>query len=124
MKKNMKLKDSVILTIPGSVYINGEIILDEISDIHHFSTKKNKLLSYIYLNSSVYRSVNFQTRKNRMFKCESKVLKYALVNAFHNVVKTMPPSRLTMISNWLKIGTTIMSLCTMPANSLESSRKR
>lgn len=58
-----------------------------------------------------------------MFKCESKVFKYALVNAVHNVVKNNATSRLTMISNWLKIGATLMSLCTMPTNSLESSRK-
>ena len=123
MKKIMKLNDSVIMTIPGSVYINEERILEEISYIHHFSTPKNKLLSYVDLNSSVHLSVNFLSKKNRMFKCESKVLKYALVNAVHNVVKNNTTSRLTMISNWLKIGTTLMSLCTIPANSLESSRK-
>jgi len=36
----MKLNDSVIMTIPGSVYINEERILEEISYIHHFSTPK------------------------------------------------------------------------------------
>lgn len=123
MKKIMKLNDSVIMTIPGSVYINEERILEEISYIHHFSTPQKKLFSYVDLNSSVHLSVNFQSKKNRMFKCESKVLKYALVNAVHNVVKNNTTSRLTMISNWLKIGTTLMSLCTIPANSLESSRK-
>ena len=64
-----------------------------------------------------------QNNKVKMFKCESKVFKYALVNAVHNVVKNNTTSRLTMISNWLKIGATLMSLCTMPTNSLESSRK-
>ena len=36
----MKLNDSVIMTIPGSVYIIEERILEEISYIHHFSTPK------------------------------------------------------------------------------------
>ena len=83
----MKLNDSVIMTIPGSVYINEERILEEISYIHHFSTPKNKLLSYVDLNSSVHLSVNFQSKKNRMFNCKLKVLKIAFLNQVKKVVK-------------------------------------
>lgn len=51
----MKFNDSVIMTIPSIGYINGEIILCEIDDIHRFSTP-NKLLAYAGLDPSVYQS--------------------------------------------------------------------
>ena len=82
----MKFNDSVIMTIPGIGYINGGIILGEIGDIHRFSCP-NKLLAYAGLDPSVYQSGNFQAKKTRMSKRGSKVLRYALVNAAHNVVK-------------------------------------
>ena len=47
----------------------------------------NKLLTYAGLDPSVYQSGNFQAKKTRMSKRGSKVLRYALVNAAHNVVK-------------------------------------
>ena len=82
----MKFNDSVINTIPGIGYINGGMILGEIGDIHRFSSP-NKLLAYAGLDPSVYQSGNFQAKKTRMSKRGSKVLRYALVNAAHNVVK-------------------------------------
>lgn len=82
----MKFNDSVIMTIPGIGYINGGMILGEIGDIHRFSCP-NKLLAYAGLDPSVYQSSNFQAKKTRMSKRGSKVLRYALVNAAHNVVK-------------------------------------
>ncbi len=82
----MKFNDSVIMTIPGIGYINGGMILGEIGDIHRFSCS-NKLLAYAGLDPSVYQSGNFQAKKTRMSKRGSKVLRYALVNAAHNVVK-------------------------------------
>ena len=82
----MKFNDSVINTIPGIGYINGGMILGEIGDIHRFSCP-NKLLAYAGLDPSVYQSGNFQAKKNRMSKRGSKVLRYALINAAHNVVK-------------------------------------
>ena len=82
----MKFNDSVIMTIPGIGYINGGMILGEIGDIHRFSCP-NKLLAYAGLDPSVYQSGNFQAKKTRMSKRGSKVLRYALVNATHNVVK-------------------------------------
>ena len=82
----MKFNDSVIMTIPGIGYINGGMILGEIGDIHRFSNP-NKLLAYAGLGPSVYQSGNYQAKKTRMSKRGSKVLRYALVNAAHNVVK-------------------------------------
>lgn len=86
MTEIMKFNDSVIMTIPGIGYINGGMILGEIGDIHRFSSP-NKLLAYAGLDPSVYQSRNFQAKKTRMSKRGSKVLRYALVNAAHNVVK-------------------------------------
>ena len=86
MTEIMKFHDSVIITIPGIGYINGGIILGEIGDIHRFSIP-SKLLAFAGLDSSVYQSGNFQARRTRMSKRGSRVLRYALVNATHNVVK-------------------------------------
>ena len=82
----MKFNDSVIMTIPGIGYINGGMILGEIGDIHRFSNP-NKLLAFAGLDPSVYQSGNFQAKRTRMSKRGSRVLRYALINAAHNVVK-------------------------------------
>lgn len=86
MTEIMKFNDSVIMTIPGIGYINGGMILGEIGDIHRFSSP-GKLLAFAGHDSSVYQSSNFQARKTKMSKRGSKVLRYALINAAHNVVK-------------------------------------
>lgn len=78
--------DSVIMTIPGIGYINGGIILGEIGDIHRFS-KPCQLLAFAGLDPSVYQSGNFNASHTRMSKRGSRVLRYALINAAHNVVK-------------------------------------
>lgn len=77
---------SVIMTIPGIVFINGGMILGEIGDIHRFSEPK-KLLAFAGLDPSVHQSGNFQAQRTRMSKRGSRVLRYALINAAHNVVK-------------------------------------
>ena len=82
----MKYLDSFIMTIPGIGYINGGMILGEIGDIHRFREPK-QLLAFAGLDPSVYQSGNFQAKKTRMSKRGSKVLRYALMNAAHNVVK-------------------------------------
>ena len=82
----MKYLDSVIITIPGIGYINGGMILGEIGNIHRFSNPK-KLLAFAGLDPSVYQSGNFSAKSTRMSKRGSRVLRYALVNAAHNVVK-------------------------------------
>lgn len=82
----MKFNDSVIMTIPGIGYINGGMILGEIGDVHRFSNP-NKLLAFAGLDPSVYQSGNFQARRTKMSKRGSRGLRYALINAAHNVVK-------------------------------------
>lgn len=77
---------SVIMTIPGIGFINGGMILGEIGDIHRFSEPK-KLLAFAGLDPSVHQSGNFQAQRTRMSKRGSRVLRYALMNAAHNVVK-------------------------------------
>lgn len=78
--------DSVIMTIPGIGYINGGMILGEIGDIHRFS-KPCQLLAFAGLDPSIYQSRNFNASHTRMSKRGSRVLRYALINAAHNVVK-------------------------------------
>ena len=76
-----RFNDSVfIMTIPSIEYINGGMIIGEISDIHRFSNP-NKLLAFASLDSSVYQSGNFQAKTTRMSKRGSHVLRYTLVNA-------------------------------------------
>lgn len=86
MTEIMKFHNPVIMTIPGIGYVNGGIILGEIGNIHRFS-KPNKLLAFAGLDPSVYQSGNFKAQHTRMSKRGSCVLRYALVNAAHNVVK-------------------------------------
>ncbi len=76
---------SVIMAIPFIGSINGGMILGEIGDIHRFSTP-GKLLTFAGLAPSVCQSGNFQAKKIRMSKRGSRVLRYALMNAAHNVV--------------------------------------
>ena len=82
----MKYMDSVIMTIPGIGPINGGMILGEIGDIHRFPSHR-QLLAFAGLDPSVYQSGNFQAKRTRMSKRGSKVLRFALMNAAHNVVK-------------------------------------
>ena len=78
--------DSVIMTIPSICYINGGMILGEIGNIHRFSSP-SKLLAFAGLDPSVYQSGNFQTRRTKMSKRGSKVLRYALINSAYTIVK-------------------------------------
>ena len=86
MTESMLGLDSVIMTIPGIGYVNGGMILGEIGDIHRFS-KPCQLLAFAGLDPTVYQSGNFNASHTRMSKRESRVLRYALINAAHNVVK-------------------------------------
>ena len=78
--------DSVIMTIPGIGPINGGMIIGEIGDINRFS-KPRKLLAFAGLDTSVYQSGNFIAKKTKMSKRGSSALRYALMNAAHNIVK-------------------------------------
>jgi len=86
MEQLVRFQDSMIMTIPGISYVNGGMILGEIGDITRFSNP-NKLLAFAGLDPSVYQSGNFNASHTKMSKRGSKVLRYALMNAAHNVVK-------------------------------------
>ena len=86
MTNIVKSLDSVIMTIPGIGYVNGGMILGEIGDITRF-TNPSKLLAFAGLDPSVYQSGNFEAKHTRMSKRGSRALRYALINAAHNVVK-------------------------------------
>ena len=81
----MKSIGSVIMTIPGIGYLNGAMILGEIGDISRFS-HSSKVLAFAGLDPTVYQSGNFKANHTRMSKRGSKILRYALINAAHNVV--------------------------------------
>jgi len=86
MTSIMAFYDPVIMTIPGIGPVNGGMILGEIGDINRFS-EPSKLLAFAGLDPSVYQSGNFKASRTRMSKRGSRVLRYALVNAAHNLVK-------------------------------------
>ena len=86
MKDIMLSLDSVIMSVPGIGFINGGMILGEIGDIRRFSSP-HKLLAFAGLDPTVYQSGNFQAKRTRMSKRGSSALRYALMNAAHNVVK-------------------------------------
>ncbi len=81
----MRFQDPYILTIPGIGAVNGGMILGEIGDIKRFPGPR-QLLAFAGLDPSVYQSGNFQAKHTRMSKRGSRTLRYALINAAHNVV--------------------------------------
>lgn len=85
IEKIMNSLNSVIMTIPGIGFLNGAMILGETGNIARFS-EPSKLLAFAGLDPSVYQSGNFKADKTRMSKRGSKILRYALINAAHNVV--------------------------------------
>lgn len=78
--------DSVIMTIPGIGFINGGMILGELGDISRFSNP-SKVLAFSGLDPAVYQSGNFNASHTKMSKRGSRPLRYALINAAHNVVR-------------------------------------
>ena len=86
MEDIVRSLDSVIMTIPGIGYVNGGMILGEIGDVTRFSNP-SKLLAFAGLDPSVYQSGNFEAKRTRMSKRGSRALRFALINAAHNVVK-------------------------------------
>lgn len=76
---------SPIMTIPGIGHLNGAMILSCIGNIRRFSSP-DKLLAYAGLDPAVIQSGNFSARSTRMSKRGNSMLRYALINAAHNVV--------------------------------------
>lgn len=95
------------------------MILGEIGDIHRFSTP-GKLLAFAGLDPSVYQSGNFQAQRTRMSKRGSRVLRYALMNAAHNVVKNNATFK-AYYDTTRKAGLITMPLGTVPVSLSESS---
>ncbi|MDC7288810.1 IS110 family transposase [Blautia schinkii] len=63
------------------------MILGEIDDTHRSSTP-DKLSAFVRLDPTVYQSENFQVKRTRMFKHNSCVVRYALINVTHNILKS------------------------------------
>lgn len=85
IEKTMTSLNSVIMSIPGIGFLNGAMILGETGNIARFSDP-SKLLAFAGLDPSVHQSGNFRADKTRMSKRGSRMLRYALINAAHNVV--------------------------------------
>lgn len=77
---------STIMSVPGIGCINGAMILSSIGDISRFS-HPSKLLAFAGLDPVVFQSGQFSARSTRMSKRGSSMLRYALINAAHNVAK-------------------------------------
>lgn len=86
MERIVTSLDSVIMTIPGIGFINGGMILGEIGDITRFSNP-SKVLAFSGLDPTVYQSGNFNASHTKMSKRGSRPLRFALINAAHNVVR-------------------------------------
>ena len=74
----VKSMGSVIMTIPGIRYVEAEIILGEIGDIHRFPDY-SKLLAFAGLDPTVRQSGKFNASRTRMSKRGSRALRYALI---------------------------------------------
>lgn len=77
---------SPILTVPGIGFINGAIILSFIGDISRFPDA-SKVLAYAGLDPAVRQSGQFSAHNTHMSKRGPSLLRYALINAAHNVAR-------------------------------------
>jgi len=85
IKQIMDELNSPILTIPGTGYTLGAIIISEIGDISKFSNP-SKLLAFAGLDPSVKQSGNFNATNTRISKRGSKHLRYAIYRAAFLIV--------------------------------------
>ena len=72
------------MTVPGIGKLKGAMILSEIGDIKRFPDS-SKLLAYACLDPVINQSGKFNAKHTRMSKRDSKLLRYALINAAWNV---------------------------------------
>lgn len=86
IREAMDSLDSKIMSIPGIGAINGAMILSSIGDISRFP-HPSKLLAFAGLDPAVRQSGRFNARTTRMSKRGDSMLRYALINAAHNVVR-------------------------------------
>ena len=120
MTNIMRFNDSVIMTISGIGYLNGGMILGEIGDIHRFSISK-KLLAFADLDLSVYQSGNFNARRTRISKRGSRILRYALMDAAHNIINNNATFKAYYDKRWRKAALITILWDIVPANLSESS---
>lgn len=81
----MKKINSVIMTVPGISEVTAATILSEIGNVQKFSHSK-KIVAFAGLDPRVYQSGNFYAPRTRMSKRGSKLLRYSLILAAHNIV--------------------------------------
>ena len=86
MQNILPALDSVILTIPGIIYLETGMILGEVGDVRRFSSP-HKMLAFAGLDPTIHQSGNFNASHTRMSKRGSRYLRFALVYAAHNLVK-------------------------------------
>ena len=120
MTNIMCFNDFVIMTIAGIGYLNGGMILGEIGDIHRFSTSK-KLLAFAGLDLSVHQSGNFNARRTRISKRGSRILRYTLMDAAHNVIHNNATFKTYYDKRWRKAGLITILWDIVPTNLSESS---
>ncbi len=85
-RKSIGASDSALSIQITHTIAQIELLDSQLNKIHRFSTP-GKLLAFAGLDPSVYQSGNFQARRTKMSKRGSKVLRYALINVAHHVVK-------------------------------------
>ena len=86
MQNILPALDSVILTIPGIIYLETGMILGKVGDVRRFSSP-HKMLAFAGLDPTIHQSGNFNASHTRMSKRGSRYLRFALVYAAHNLVK-------------------------------------
>lgn len=83
--------NSPILTIPGSNYRMGAMIIAEIGDFNRFDSP-DKILAYAGMSPSTYQSGQLESSYSHMEKRGSRYLRYALYNATKYVSIGIRPS--------------------------------
>ena len=102
----------------GISYINGE------KSLERATTYISSSLSIDCLLSPIFRLFCLPIcNRNKMPKCDFRVLRYVLINAAHNVVKNNVTFKDTLAKRWQKANLTTMPLDTAPT-SLPSSLGR
>ena len=115
IRYSRRFNDSVIMAIPSIGYINGGMILGEISDIHRFSNP-NKLLAFASLVTSRLRQLVCPNVNHAYYAT-------LLLMQLRTLLETTQPSRLITMPRGLKSGLTTMLLDIVPANLSESSER-
>lgn len=79
-------KDSPLLNIPGTGFIQAVNILSVIYSIDRFNSL-NQILAYVVLDPKTRQSGLFKASSTRMSKRGNALLRYTLIWSAHNLVK-------------------------------------